>query len=407
MARTRREFGALVMAGVGATAIPSALNASTAAAQQATEEVGTAAAQAAAEVPWGGPLAPDKPLAKAYADAAKALSEVDDNPMIRWHHRVWCQTGYRSPGGAGTGQPVDQLVDPAVDFVSPKGFLYKDYVRPMPAGGVQFLDNAWYFGTDFIGMVIVRTPDGLIMLDAMTNPQDMRTQFLDQAAAAGLDPRDIRYVFLGHSHIDHVGGANLIRDRYAPHAKFVMGQPDAAVIAAQRADLKKHKDEYTEEEHRARLALLPNRIDVEIEAYPGHTVGMKRIRIGRQTTAVAMLAPGHTVGQMHVIVPVVHQGQAHKLLVWSGNDNIDAAAQYAVSADFVQGIADQEGADVFINTHAYQGAAYSHLRALKADPAAPNPLLMGRAGVQRHIEIFGNAHRALAQRLIDGTWKAM
>jgi glyoxylase-like metal-dependent hydrolase (beta-lactamase superfamily II) len=396
MTPTRREFGAFVMAGVGATANPSTLL------------TGAAEAGAAAEeVPWGGPLAPDQPLAKAYDDAARALADVDDNPMIRWQYRVWCQTGYRSPGSAGTGQPVDQLVDPATDFVSPKGFLYRDHVRPMPAGGVQFLDNAWYFGTDFTGLVLVRTPDGLIMLDALTTPDDMRTQFLDQAAAAGLDPRDIRHVFLGHHHGDHVGGANLIRDEYAPRAKFVMGQPDAAVIKAQRADLKKHKDEYTEEEYRARLARLPSRIDIEIEAYPGHTVGMERIRIGRRTTAVAMLAPGHTDGQMCVIVPVVHQGETHKLVVWSGNDNIEKAAQYAVSADFVQGLAGQEGADVFINTHAYQGAVYSHLRALKANPSAPNPLLMGRAGVQRHIEIFGNAHRALAQRLIDGTWKAM
>lgn len=270
-------------------------------------------------------------LAKAYADSAKALAEVDDNPVIRWQHRVWCETGYRSPGDAGTGQPVDQLVDPAKDFVSPKGFLHRNHVRPMPAGGVRFLDNAWYFGTDFTGLVIARTPDGLIMLDALTTPDDMRTQFVDQAAAAGLDPRDIRYVFLGHHHVDHVGGANLIRDEYAPRARFVMGQPDAAVIAAQRADLKKRKDEYTEEEYRARLARLPRRIDIEVEAYPGHTAGMQRIRTGRRTTAVAMLAPGHTVGQMHVIVPVVHQGETHKLLVWSGNDNIEAAAQYAVS----------------------------------------------------------------------------
>lgn len=395
MTPTRREFGTFVMVGVGAAAIPSTLLA------------GAAEARAAEEVPWGGPLAPDQPLAKAYGDAARALADVDDNPMIRWQYRVWCQTGYRSPGSAGTGQPVDQLVDPATDFVSPKGFLYRDHVRPMPAGGVQFLDNAWYFGTDFTGLVLVRTPDGLIMLDALTTPDDMRTQFLDQAAAAGLDPRDIRYVFLGHHHGDHVGGANLIRDEYAPRAKFVMGQPDAAVIKAQHADLKKHKDEYTQEEYRARLARLPSRIDIEIEAYPGHTVGMERIQVGRRTTAVAMLAPGHTDGQMCVIVPVVHQGETHKLVVWSGNDNIENAAQYAVSADFVQGLAGQEGADVFINTHAYQGAVYSHLRALKANPSAPNPLLMGRAGVQRHIEIFGNAHRALAQRLIDGTWKAM
>ncbi|TPQ19463.1 lactonase family protein [Streptomyces sporangiiformans] len=59
---------------------------------------------------------------------------VDDNPAIRRQYRVWCQTGYRSPSNAGTGQPVDQLVDPATDFVTPKGFLYRDYVRPMPEG---------------------------------------------------------------------------------------------------------------------------------------------------------------------------------------------------------------------------------------------------------------------------------
>ncbi|MGO4757297.1 hypothetical protein AB4212_53300, partial [Streptomyces sp. 2MCAF27] len=95
------------------------------------------------------------------------------------------------------------------------------------------------------------------------------------------------------------------------------------------------------------------------------------------------------------------------LVVWSGNDNIHNATQYAISTEFVQGVAVQEGADAFMNTHAYQGAAYSHLRALKANPAAANPLMMGVSGVQRHIGIFANAHRALAQRLLDGTWQAM
>ncbi|MEV4578265.1 hypothetical protein AB0K16_33970 [Nonomuraea jabiensis] len=186
-----------------------------------------------------------------------------------------------------------------------------------------------------------------------------------------------------------------------------MGQPAAAAVAKDLAELRARRHEYTEEEYRARLARLPSRIDIEVEATPGHTVGMRRITIGRRTEAVAILAPGHTEGQMHVIVPVVHQGETHKLLAWSGNDNADATAQYAVSADYVQGLAGPEGADTFINTHAYQGGVFSHLRALKANPAAPNPMITGRSGVRRHIEIFGHAHRALAQRLIGGTWKRM
>ncbi|UNZ18219.1 MBL fold metallo-hydrolase [Streptomyces sp. 891-h] len=407
MTYSRREFTHLAVFGAAATALGMAAPTATAATASATTTAATPAA-AGSDVPWGGPLAPDKPLAKAYDTAAKALSEVDDNPVIRWQYRVWCQTGYRGIGDAGTGQPVDALPDPTKDFVSPNGFLYKNHIRPMPAGGVQFLDNAWYFGTDFTGLVIVRTPDGgLVMLDSLTTPDDMRTQFLDQASAAGLDPRRIRYVFIGHRHVDHTGGANLIRDRYAPTAKFVMGQPDAQYVAKARAELRAHRDEYTKEEYKAKLAVLPSRIDIQIKAYPGHTVGMERIEIAPGTAAVAALAPGHTEGQMTVIVPVEHRGKTSKVVVWSGNDNADAASQYAISSDFVQGLAAQEGADAFINTHAYQGAAFSHLRTLKADPSAPNPLLMGVAGVQRHIEIFGTAHRALAQRLLDGTWKAM
>ncbi|MGP4006917.1 hypothetical protein [Streptomyces sp. 4N124] len=72
MTPTRREFAALASADIAA-AVPSTLFTNTAAAAEAPTE----------EIPWGGPLAPDKPLAKAYDDAARALAEADDNPVIR------------------------------------------------------------------------------------------------------------------------------------------------------------------------------------------------------------------------------------------------------------------------------------------------------------------------------------
>ena len=51
----------------------------------------------------GDALRPDLPLARAYNEATRALSKVDDNPLIGWEYRVWCETGYRSPGDAGSG----------------------------------------------------------------------------------------------------------------------------------------------------------------------------------------------------------------------------------------------------------------------------------------------------------------
>jgi glyoxylase-like metal-dependent hydrolase (beta-lactamase superfamily II) len=370
-------------------------------------------------VPFGGPLEPDKPLAQAYNDSARVLARVDKNPIINWTYRIWCETGYRTLREAGTGQPVDKIVDSDVDIISPKGFLYLDAAKPMPAGGVQFMDNAWYFGTDLTGLVIVRTDDGLIMFDALSSPQDMQTQALDQMEAAGLDPADIKFIVMGHQHFDHIGGANLIRSKFAPNAKFVMGGPDARSVAQMREDVLAGKPlrfappvaASTPAEMEARkqgwLLGIPDRIDIAVNELPGLTTGIQTIEVGPSTEFVAMLTPGHTVGQLSAIVPVKHKGKIHNLLVWSGNDRIEQADQYAISSDFIRGVALRMKADAFINTHAYQGAIFHHLRALKANPGAPNPMLMGVDGVQRMVGVFADCQRAGAKRLADGTWKAM
>lgn len=136
-------------------------------------------------------------------------------------------------------------------------------------------------------------------------------------------------------------------------------------------------------------------------------MGVQRVPVGADLQVISMLAPGHTRGQLNVMVPVQHQGTVRKLLIWSGNDNIDDADQYADSTNFVQAVTSREGVDAFMNTHAYQGAIFGHLLRLKADPAAPNPMLMGVEGLQRYFGIYANCHRAQAQRLRDGTWKSL
>lgn len=377
----------------------------------------------AAPAPIRGPWKPDLPLAKAYDASARALAMADDNPLIRWEYRVWCETGYRHPGEEGPGQAVDKLPDPTRDLISPKGFFYSDLARrQMPPGGVRFLDNAWFFGADGLGTVVVRSPDGLLVFDTMTTPEEFQRYVLDEMPAAGLDPKDIAYVFLGHFHNDHTGGANLIR-RLAPRAKFVMGEPDARIIDLARADLLSGKEPEQRSASFARgprpttpegltalrdqrLRALPELVDIRVPAQPGLTTGSMPIRIGAKTQVTAVLNPGHTPGQLSVIAPVEHQGKVRKLLVFSGNDQPSEAAQYAISTDYLRSVAAAEGADVFINTHPYQSAIFHHLRRLKADPAAPNPLIMGTGGVDRYLAIFANCQRAVRERLADGTWQA-
>lgn len=374
--------------------------------------VGEAQAQSTPTTPFGGPLAADLPLAKAYDEAAKAMAATTDNPILKWEYRIWCQTGYRTVGEAGTGQPIDAPADPTVDLVSPMGFVDTNLATAMPPGGVQFMDNAWYFGTDLTGMVVVRTPDGnLLMFDALTNANDMKTQTVDQMKSVGLDPSRVTHIFVGHEHFDHYGGVELIRRDYSPNVKVIASAPAVKTISAARARAESRTYTGTPEQQAAArsaaLLNIPSRFDVAVPPYEGYDMGMQRINVATNTDVVAMLAPGHTPGQLNVVVPVIHQGKVRKLLIWSGNDNIDAADQYAASTDFVQGIAFKEGTDSFINTHGYQGAIFGHLKKLKANPSGPNPLLMGVEGIQRYFSIYSNCQRAEAQRLRDGTWKAL
>lgn len=365
-----------------------------------------------ASVPFGGPLAADLPLAKAYDNAAKTMAETTDNPILKWEYRVWCQTGYRTTREGGTGQPIDLPTDATVDLVSPTGFLHTELSKPMPAGGVQFMDNAWYFGTDLTGLVVVRTQEGnLLMFDALTTSIDMQTQAINEMKSIGLDPSKITHIFVGHEHADHYGGIELIRRDHAPNVKVVTSSVAAKTILAARARAETRTYSGTPEQQTAAKAAallnIPSRFDVLVAPYDGLDQGMLRVNVGNGADVVAMLAPGHTPGQMNVVVPVTHQGKTLKLLIWSGNDNIDVADLYAASTDFVQGISFKEGADSFINTHGYQGAVFGHLKKLKANPAGPNPMLMGAEGVQRYFSIFANCQRAEAQRLRDGTWKAL
>lgn len=188
-------------------------------------------------LPWVGPLYPDTPIAQGHNDAAKALAMVDGNPIIRWTYRVWCETGYHNINNVGTNQFADPLPDDTRDLVSPNGFYYRGYDRPMPDGGVQFMDNAWYFGTDVTGAVIVDTGAGLLLFDAFTTPEDTQSQLLDQMPAAGLDPSQITHIFIGHSHGDHTGGVNLIKREHAPDALVVAGAPDTEWMMTRRAGL--------------------------------------------------------------------------------------------------------------------------------------------------------------------------
>ncbi|SDO89934.1 MBL fold metallo-hydrolase [Selenomonas ruminantium] len=106
-----------------------------------------------------------------------------------------------------------------------------------PIEPVQVFDNLFYIGTISVAQFIVRTSEGLIMIDSGWDEQDA-----DYAAASmkklGLSPADTRYILLTHGHSDHYGGAQFFKDKYAPQAKVGINIIDSnwySVIPAENA----------------------------------------------------------------------------------------------------------------------------------------------------------------------------
>lgn len=78
-----------------------------------------------------------------------------------------------------------------------------------PRAPFRLFGESWYVGPDGLSAVVVRTSEGLVLLDG-TLPQSV-DGMIDNFAAVGLDVRDVRYVLVSHAHYDHVGGVAAIQ----------------------------------------------------------------------------------------------------------------------------------------------------------------------------------------------------
>lgn len=136
------------------------------------------------------------------------------------------------------------------------------------------LDNVHYVGTAGIGVFLVTTPEGHVLIDgalAQSVPQ-----ILDNIRTLGFEPKDVKYILNTHGHFDHAAGlAGLQR---ASGAKVIGSAADEPYLEAGRVDHGPTKD-----------ALFPP-VRVDRTVGDGDTV-----RLGG-TTLTAHLTPGHSPG---------------------------------------------------------------------------------------------------------------
>lgn len=137
---------------------------------------------------------------------------------------------------------------------------------------------------------ILRTPQGLVMFDAGCG--DTMDQIFANMTYWGLSPNDIKYCLLTHAHLDHAGGAHILKKR---GVKLLAIGETANAIAAGDERCCGYLYHKTFQQVAVDQALADGQhidvlgVDIEIMHVPGHSMGCTayRFMVGEKKVVVS------------------------------------------------------------------------------------------------------------------------
>jgi metallo-beta-lactamase class B len=240
----------------------------------------------------------------------------------------------------------------------------------------KVFDNLYYLGQTEYSAWAVTTSDGIIVVDTLFD-YSVEDEIVNGLTTLGLDPTKIKYVLVSHGHLDHVGGARLLQDRFG--ARVIMSAADWDLVGRNTGAWPKPKR--------------------DMVATDG-----QRLTLG-DTTLTLYLTPGHTPGTISTLIPVKDQGRSHIAAEWGGtgfNFTITAdkprkfwLEQYSNSAEHFRDAVTKAGADVLIANHPSQDGAKIKLAALaKRKAGDPHPYVIGNDSVRRYVTMVGECAKA-------------
>ena len=229
----------------------------------------------------------------------------------------------------------------------------------------QVFDNLYFVGTGAVSAWVVKTSEGLILIDALNTDEEAKTYIDGGLRKLGLDPAQIKYLLISHAHGDHYGGHNYIVDNF--HPRIVMSDTDWK-------ELEKPVLQFSNPRWRA-----PPKRDMTVN-------DGDKLQLG-DTSLTLYVTPGHTPGTITTLIEVKDQGVVHHAALWGGTGfnfgpNQARLQAYADSAARMARLGRERGVDVFLSNHpARDGAAESIAKLALRKKGEPHAFVKGAAAL--------------------------
>lgn len=245
-----------------------------------------------------------------------------------------------------------------------------------PIEPIKLFDNLYFVGTTTVGVFIVDSGDGLVMLDTGVGDTDI-AMMVNDMKKLGLDPSRIKLIFISHEHFDHYGGIQYLKKNVCPDAKVAMSLVGWNLLQTVPSEW-------------AYIGKRPQSIDIYLSD------GMK-IKVGSVIFQI-VATPGHSPGCLSFIFPVTDYGETHMAGIMGGSavwpTQVEARL-YKSSIEYFRAFAQAAKCDVGLAFHS-QESDFAQLRIRK--PGEPNPLVIGQ---EKFDKVFLQKFRDRYQKMLE------
>lgn len=247
---------------------------------------------------------------------------------------------------------------------------------------IKIFDNVFILGSTSTAIYAITTSEGIVLIDA-GYPNQADTILLPQLKKLGLDESKIKYVFLGHGHVDHYGASKYLQEKYGTH--IVLSAADWDLVDPPASTGKQRRDDAPK-----RDLIITDRQTMNIGDF----------------SITAIILPGHTPGTLGYIFPVKEGNKTYTAGMFGGTVLLPRIAysldEYVQSLQKWEAVAKEYKIDVQLQNHPHMLGISAKLDKLQSrKPGEVNPFVVPTPVYTRYFQVIEECSLAQKQRIAE------